>query len=187
MRAEKEKSELVKFLPFSVWGSWGHDEPINFNCSESQTQPHPFPKWSVHFYNSLGFSWACLLELFNRKNVYVNLWNTPSLNIQSCIRRPLCSTLKFENLSISLFWGKKNEKKLKKKSLKEIMQLFCFADSTMLSKFFNFFVPENMKKLPSKIAHNRPNFFFSVLARLTKRQKTEIPYHQKPLNAGLGT
>ena len=27
----------------------------------------------------------------------------PSLNTQSCIRRPLCSTLKFENLSISLF------------------------------------------------------------------------------------
>ena len=30
------------------------------------------------------------------------LTRNPSLNTQSCIRRPLCSTLKFENLSISL-------------------------------------------------------------------------------------
>ena len=36
----------------------------------------------------------------------------PSLNTQPCIRRPLCSTLKFENLSVSLFWGKKNWKKI---------------------------------------------------------------------------
>ena len=38
----------------------------------------------------------------------------PSLNTQSCIRRPLCSTFRFENLSISrkkkffMFSGSKN-------------------------------------------------------------------------------
>ena len=37
------------------------------------------------------------------------------------------------------------------------------------SKFF--FAPENMKKPPSKVAHNRPPLFFSVLARLPKQPK----------------
>ena len=37
------------------------------------------------------------VHVFTEKNVTI-----PSLNTQSCIRRPLCSTLKFENLSISL-------------------------------------------------------------------------------------
>ena len=50
-----------------------------------------------------------------------------------------------------------------------------------------FFAPENMKKPPSKVAHNGPRPFFSVLAWLPKRpKKKEISYHQKPLNAGLG-
>ena len=41
------------------------------------------------------------------------------------------------------------------------MQLFS-ADATM---FLDLFIlgPENMKKLPSKVAHNRPKFIFSVL------------------------
>ena len=38
------------------------------------------------------------------------------------------------------------------------MQLFS-ADTTVFSKRFG---PENMKKLPSKVAHNRPPTFFSV-------------------------
>ena len=42
------------------------------------------------------------------------------------------------------------------------MQLFS-ADATMFSKKFNFFAPENMKKTPSKVAHNRFPVFFSVL------------------------
>ena len=36
---------------------------------------------------------------------------------------------------------------------------------------------ENMKKLPSKVAHNRPGCL--------NGPKTEISYHQKPFNAGL--
>ena len=31
--------------------------------------------------------------------------------------------------------------------------------------------PENMKKPPSKVAHNRPQLFFYVLARLPKRPR----------------
>ena len=51
------------------------------------------------------------------------------------------------------------------------MQLFS-ADATMFKKKINiFFAPENMKKPPSKVAHNRPRTFFSVLARLPKRPK----------------
>ena len=43
-----------------------------------------------------------------------------------------------------------------------------------------------MKKTPSKVAHNCPRPFFSELAQLPKRPKNRNPYHQKPLNAGLG-
>ena len=43
----------------------------------------------------------------------------------------------------------------------------------------SFFAPENMKKeKPSKVPHNRPG--------CPNGPKTEITYHQKPLNAGLG-
>ena len=43
----------------------------------------------------------------------------------------------------------------------------------------NFFAPENMKKPPSKVAHNRPRPFFSVLARLPKRPKNRNPVPPK--------
>ena len=46
------------------------------------------------------------LEIYRKslkKLLLVKLCFDSSLNTQSCIRRPLCSTLKFENLSISLF------------------------------------------------------------------------------------
>ena len=51
----------------------------------------------------------------NKDNLNKYFW--PSLNTQSCIMRPLFSTFRFENLSISpkkniflYFWGQKNEK-----------------------------------------------------------------------------
>ena len=44
------------------------------------------------------------------------------------------------------------------------MQHFS-VDTTIISKKFrHFFAGEHMKKLPSKVAHNRP-IFFSVLCR----------------------
>ena len=46
--------------------------------------------------------------------------------------------------------------------------------------------PENMKKPPSKVAHNRTPTFFLCTGLVPKRPETEILYHQKPLNAGLG-
>ena len=62
----------------------------------------------------------------------------PSLNTQSCNRRPLCSTFTFENLRSP----KKNpvllKKKFKKNSKKKkiiIMQLFS-ADAIVFSKKF---------------------------------------------------
>ena len=48
------------------------------------------------------------------------------------------------------------------------------------------FDPENMKKTPSKVAHNRPPTFFMYKPGCPNGPETEIPYHQKPLNAGLG-
>ena len=33
--------------------------------------------------------------------IFSSMYQSPSLNTQSCIRRPLCSTFRFENLSIS--------------------------------------------------------------------------------------
>ena len=55
------------------------------------------------------------------------------------------------------------------------MQLFS-ADTILLSKKFD---PENMKKPPSKVAHNRPPIFFYVLARLPKRPGTRNPVPPK--------
>ena len=48
------------------------------------------------------------------------------------------------------------------------------------------FDPENMKKTPSKVAHNRRPIFFMYWPGCPNSPETEIPYHQKPLNAGLG-
>ena len=45
---------------------------------------------------------------------------------------------------------------------------------------------ENMKKTPSKVAHNRPPTFFMYWPGCSNGPETEIPYHQKPINAGLG-
>jgi hypothetical protein len=40
-----------------------------------------------------------------------------------------------------------------------------------------FFDPENMKKTPSKVAHNRPPMFFSVLPKTAwSAQAVENPY-----------
>jgi hypothetical protein len=69
------------------------------------------------------------------------------------------------------------------------MQLFS-ADPIVFSqkKIKKKIDPENMKKPPSKVAHNRPpTIFFQYWPGCPNGPKTEIPYLQKPLNAGLGT
>ena len=43
-----------------------------------------------------------------------------------------------------------------------------------------------MKKPPSKVAHNRPRFLFSLLAWLPKRPKNRNPVPPKAPNAGPG-
>ena len=48
--------------------------------------------------------------------------------------------------------------------------LKCFQ-----KKIKKYFDPENMKKLPSKVAHNQPQTFFSVLAWLPKPPKNRNP------------
>ena len=51
------------------------------------------------------------------------------------------------------------------------MQLFS-AEAKVFSKFFKKISdPKNMKKPPSKVAHNRPPTSFNVLVRLPKRPK----------------
>ena len=74
-------------------------------------------------------------------------------------------TLKFlalKKVFFSCFLGQKNF--FYKKG---IMQLFS-ADAIVFSKKLkkNFFDPQNMKKPPSKVAHNRPRpFYFTVQPR----------------------
>ena len=65
---------------------------------------------------------------------------------------------------LAYFEPKKNSKKFKKrKYIRDIMQLFS-ADATIFKKNINiFFAPENKKKTPATVAHNRLNFFFSIL------------------------
>jgi hypothetical protein len=89
--------------------------------------------------------------------IYLKL--RPSLNTQSCIRRPLCSTFRFENPRSP----EKNE----------------FFHVFGVKKFFFKLHPDNMKKMPSKVAHNRPPNFFSILARLTKRPENRNPVPPK--------
>ena len=61
------------------------------------------------------------------------------------------------------------------------MQLY--SAGVIVKKFFD---PENMKKMPSKNACNRPQLFFLCWPGCPNGPETEIPYHQKLLNAGLG-
>ena len=64
------------------------------------------------------------------------------------------------------------------------MQLFS-ADSIVFSKKFKFlFDPKNMKKLPTNIAHNRPQNFFYVLAWLAKWPRNRNLVLPKAPNTG---
>ena len=49
-------------------------------------------------------------------------------------------------------------------------------------RIFNFFAPEDMKKLSTKVAHDRPQFFFQY----SDRPRNRNPVPPKPLTAGLG-
>ena len=73
----------------------------------------------------------------------------PSLNTQSCNRRP-----------------KKN--KIENKRFKSIIFSFS-ADTIVFSK--KKLDPENLRYLPSKVAYNRPPTFNYVLTQLPKRPK----------------
>jgi hypothetical protein len=53
------------------------------------------------------------------------------------------------------------------------MQLFTAGATIFLKKNLKF-APENMKKLLSKVAHNRPKTFFSVLP--TSPKSAQISY-----------
>ena len=59
------------------------------------------------------------------------------------------------------------------------MQLFS-ADTTMLlKKNYIFFAPENMKKPPSKVAHNRPRpFFFQYCQSAQIQPKSQFLFHK---------
>ena len=63
------------------------------------------------------------------------------------------------------------------------MQLFS-ADAIVFKK--NLYDPQNMKKLPSKVAHNPPPICFYLLAWLPKRPRNSNPVPPNPPNAGLG-
>ena len=46
--------------------------------------------------------------------------------------------------------------------------------------------PENMKKTPSRVAHNRPNLFFSTGQAAKTAQNKSCTTKTQPINAGLG-
>ena len=79
----------------------------------------------------------------------------------------------------SLFFAKKNSKHSKKIFYKrDIMQLFS-ADTTMfLKETLKFFACENMKKPASKVAHNRPQFFFQYCQPAQNQPKSNILFHK---------
>ena len=74
-------------------------------------------------------------------------------------------------------------KKIKK--LEFIMQRFSAYVTVFLKK--NYFFPENMKKPLPRVAHKHPQLFLCTYwPGCPNSIETEILYHQKPLNAGLG-
>ena len=62
------------------------------------------------------------------------------------------------------------------------MQLFI-ADTTI---FFKEISPENIKKCSQKFLIIGAELFFQYWPGCPNDPKTELPYHQKPLDAGLG-
>ena len=101
--------------------------------------------------------------------IYSDYRVSPSLNTQSCNRRPLCSTFKFENL---------RSPKKKRFLPKNYFFKNCFLKT--LTSFF--FAPENMKRPPSKVAHNRPrSFFFSTGLAAQTAQKQKSSTTKSPL------
>ena len=71
----------------------------------------------------------------------------------------------------SLFFGKKTKSK-QNFYMRDIMQFFS-SDATMfLEKFWIYFCPWKYEKPSSKVAHNRPKMFFSVLP------KSHILFHK---------
>ena len=60
-----------------------------------------------------------------------------------------------------------------------IMQLFSAETIVFSKKKIKVLTPQNMKKPPSKVAHNRPHTFFHLLARLPKRPRNRNPVQPK--------
>ena len=69
----------------------------------------------------------------------------------------------------------------------DIMQLFN-ADAKVFSKKLKkkILTLKAWKKRPQKLLIIGPDFFFMYWPGCPNDPETEIPYHQKPLNAGLG-
>ena len=65
------------------------------------------------------------------------------------------------------------------------MQLFS-VDATMFPKRCIFFCPWKQEKTAPKVVYNR-TIFFQYWPGCPNGPKTEIPYHQKPFNAGIRT
>jgi hypothetical protein len=115
---------------------------------------------------------------------------TPSLNTQSYIRRPLCSTFRFENLRISpkkrVFYVFGVKKKIKKNITSFYVTFKCGR--------YNVFEKLKKKKLtlktwknhPKKLLIIGPDPFFLYWPGCLNGPKTEIPYHQKFPIADLG-
>ena len=57
------------------------------------------------------------------------------------------------------------------------MHLFS-ADTPLLKRNQSFFLHENLKKLPSKVAHNQPNFFFQYCQPAQNQLKSHILFHK---------
>ena len=153
------KIEEIQAISVVSWSFLTPSSPVSFRVNYSEL---------LYVINKVRKSRNSLylhLHLHNTLCIY------PSLNTQSCIRRPLCCTLKFENLP--------SPKKLR---------FFMFSGSKkifikkVLCNFqcgrYSVFDPQNMKKLTSKVAYNRPPTFFSSTgpaAQMAQKQKSRTP------------
>ena len=106
-----------------------------------------------HFFFLISIS-PCFISFHNYTHTHKR--EEPSLNTQSCIRRSLCSTSRFENLSISpkkpVFSTFSNFFNIKrKKIIKAILCNFSMRLLKYFQNFFkNFFCPPKHRKTPLK-------------------------------------
>ena len=112
------------------------------------------------------------MKLEDFENIDQTLIFNPSLDTQSCIRTPLCNTLIFEKWST--YQPILTPNKILKKNKNTLCYVTCQCGRNNNFEKKIFLAHENIHKLPSKVAHNRPHFFFGPWPKIYNPSHTTL-------------